>query len=177
MKSVLFICGVILGAIGTFAATLYLQKGNAPADQIVFSDKSFYDSRPGYNDGAVTVSGTLTGVDSRYANNSYVIACYHAYQACFVSYLEQVGPNQIGSLNLVAYPIVKWDAYVVVAQEESNTYSCVRTTITVERQTPNFLWVEEPTNQTQPNCKNSDTKVHKYTIEDSPGWKRIMGKK
>jgi hypothetical protein len=35
------------------------------------------------------------------------------------------------------------------------------------------LCVEEPVNQTQVMCAKSENKIRKYTIENSPGWKKI----
>jgi hypothetical protein len=43
-------------------------------------------------------------------------------------------------------------------------------------ETQNALWVQQPINQTRPECLKSDTKTHKYTVEDSIGWKRVNRK-
>ena len=75
------------------------------------------------------------------------------------------------------YPIVKLDALEIVATDEPGAFGCVKITITIDRKEQSLLWLEEPANQNLANCKDSDTNIHKYIIEDSPGWKRIFGKK
>ena len=52
---------------------------------------------------------------------------------------------------------------------------CQKITITIARKARQVAWVEEPINQTEPSCVNSTTAMAKYTIENSPGWKRIYG--
>jgi hypothetical protein len=129
----------------------------------------------------VGISGTLTGPDMAYANNSYIIACYRDQGECKVSGIEQIGHNQIGSMSPpFTYPIAKWTPGEVVAKDQAGpvakAFRCVDTTITIERQRKSVLWVEEPVNQTDPFCKNANTTIKKYTIEDSPGWKRLSGR-
>jgi hypothetical protein len=75
------------------------------------------------------------------------------------------------------YPIVKWNDYEVIAQEEPTLSGCFRVTITINRKRETLLWVEEPINQTKPSCKDADTTIRKYSIEDSPRWKQISGKR
>ena len=79
--------------------------------------------------------------------------------------------------DVLTYPIAKWSNDEIVAKDQTGPLpgltGCVRTTITIERQQKNALWVEEPINQTDPFCKNADTNVNKFTIEDAPGWKRL----
>ncbi len=36
-----------------------------------------------------------------------------------------------------------------------------------------MLWVEEPVNQTKPFCKDAKNETRKFTIEDSPAWKKL----
>jgi hypothetical protein len=73
----------------------------------------------------------------------------------------------------LASPIVKWNDYEIVAQEELSPIGCSRVTLTIDRKSQALLWLEEPANQTKPNCKDADTNIRKYSIEDSPGWKRL----
>jgi hypothetical protein len=49
--------------------------------------------------------------------------------------------------------------------------------LTIDRKRKALLWVEEPTNQTKPNCKDADTTIRKYSIEDAPAWTRVREKK
>jgi hypothetical protein len=179
-KLLVFICGFLLGVVGAIGTLIYWEarKPPPPEDQLVFAEKNFYDSKMDGEFGYVGISGTLTGKGMGYANNTYAVSCIRTYKACFVSYVQQIGHEQIGRMeNPSPYPIVKWSDYEVIAQEESNLFGCVRVTMTIDRKRETLLWVEEPINQTKPSCKDADTTIRKYTIEDSPGWKRIFGKK
>jgi hypothetical protein len=176
-KWLLFIGGVLLGAVGAFGVVIYFETQNKPDGQLVFAPKNFYDSKTDDGEfGYVGVSGSLTG--KGLDNNTYAISCMRTYKACFISSVNQIGHDQIGRMdNPYAYPIMKWNDYEVVAQEEASVIGCIRVTITIDRKTEAVLWVEEPINQTKPICKNFDTTIRKYTIEDSPGWKRIFGRR
>jgi hypothetical protein len=178
-KLMLFVCGLLLGVVGAFGTVVYLETHKPPQDdQLVFAQKNFWDSKQTGVDGYVGISGTLTGKDMAYPNNTYAVSCIGSYKACFVAYVEQIGHDQIGRMeNSSAYPIVKWTEYEVVAQEEASLTGCYRVTMTIDRKGEALLWLEEPINQTKPSCKNAGTSIRKYTIEDSPGWKKIFGKK
>src|ERR1700730_13658012 len=52
-------------------------------------------------------------------------------------------------------------------------HSAAKTTITIARSTKEALWVEEPINQTKPFCKESKNEIRKFSIEDSPAWKKV----
>jgi hypothetical protein len=178
-KLAIFIGGLLVGAVGAFGTLVYLEaRKPAPDDDIMFAKKVFFDSKQtALGDGYVGISGTLTGKNLGYPNNTYAVTCTKEWKGCFVSYVQQIGPNQIGRMESpFGYPIVKWDDYEVIAQEEPNLFGCLRVTITIDRKTEALLWVEEPINQTKPSCKNVDSTLRKYSIEDSPGWKRLFGK-
>jgi hypothetical protein len=179
-KLLVFIFGVLLGVVGAFGAIIYweMRKPAPPDDEIIFARKNFWDSQQAGADGYVSVSGTLTGKDMSYPNNTYALTCSKEYRACFVSYVQQIGHNQIGRMeNPFTLPIVKWNDYEVIAQEEPSPTGCARTTVTIDRKRQALLWLIEPINQTKPNCKDADTSIRKYSIEDSPGWKRIFENK
>jgi hypothetical protein len=144
-------------------------------DHLIFAPKNFYDSKePAGEFAAVHISGTLTGKNLGYPNNTYAVSCYGTYRACFVAYVEQIGHDQIGRMqNPAAYPIVKMNQFEVVAQEEAPLFGCYRVTITIDRKAEQLLWLEEPINQTKPNCKDADATNRKYSIEDSPGRKQF----
>jgi hypothetical protein len=179
MKWLFLLCGIILGAFGAVGAMNFLTRLRAVADQndqIIFAGKAFYNS-----EAVVTMTGTLTGPHLAYPNNTYNITCYRDRKECVVSSIEQIGHNQISTMYApLTYPIVKWSTDEIIAKDETGPLpkltGCLRTTITIERQEKSALWVEEPINQTDPFCKNADTNVNKYTIEDAPGWKRIFAK-
>jgi hypothetical protein len=154
---------------------LFLQQSawSAEDDDLIFAPKNFAD----FGDSVVGISGTLTGDGIGYKNNTYAIACYKERRACFISSIEQIGARQIGRMDYpYSYPIVKWDAYEVIAAEEPSMFGCNKATITTVRKRETALWVREPINQTRPECKDSDTRFYKWTIEDSLGWKRMHGK-
>jgi hypothetical protein len=143
------------------------------AKEIIFSSKSFYD--PGPEALFVAVSGTLTGNGVGYPNNSTMIVCYDHSRECLTYTVAQIGNNQIGSLDVpVAYPVVTWSAREIVASGNGDAFQCSKLTITLVRKSETALWVQEPINQSRPECKNADTTVRKWTIEDSPSWKAIF---
>jgi hypothetical protein len=95
---------------------------------------------------------------------------------CRLTSVNAIGGVQIGRMDApYAYEMRKWTQYEVVAGFESQ-FSCLKTTITIERSTKQVPWVEEPVNQTLPLCKDGENKMRKYTIENSPGWNSAFGK-
>lgn len=166
---------ILLGrmkALGSWLALATVQLAAAADNDIVFAAKNFSDL-----DEYVGVSGTLSGADVAYKNNTYAIACIKDRQECLVTYIEQIGPNQLGRLDYpVAYPIENWTPTHVVASEPLTSFGCARVTITIDRKTENAMWVEEPVNQSTSQCAKSDGRVRKYTVEQSIGWKRLNGK-
>jgi hypothetical protein len=175
MKMVIFIFGLIVGAIAAFGWIIYSETQKPKEDnQLVFAPKNFYDSGMNGEFGSVYISGTLTGKGLGYPNNTYAVSCYMRHKACFVAYVQQIGREQIGRMqNPADYPIVKWNDNEVVAREEPSLSGCYRVTMTIDRKLKTLLWLEEPINQTKANCRDSDTNIQKYTIEDSPQWKKI----
>jgi hypothetical protein len=132
-KLLLFICGLLLGAVGAFGAVIYLMANKpAPNEQIVFAPKNFYDTKQSGEFGLVAISGTLTGKGLGNPNNTYAVTCTKEWKACFISYVEQIGHNQIGRIqDPYSYPIVKWNDFEVIAQEEPSMFGCARVTITI----------------------------------------------
>ena len=174
MRSVLFLVGLVLGFLGGVGTIIYLQQRNKDTGEmsIVFAQKSYYETPA-----VVTVSGTLTGEGLGYPNNTYSIACFQDRKECWMTSVEAIGGLQIGRMDSpYAYDIRKWSPYEVIAGDDG-TFGCFKTTITIDRQSQQVLWVEEPVNQTQVMCAKSENKIRKYTIENSPGWKKIFGKK
>jgi hypothetical protein len=68
---------------------------------------------------------------------------------------------------------IKWDAYEVIATGSGDFVDCREVTINLERKTQTAVWVEEPINQSRAACKDADTKIYKWTIEDPPFWKAL----
>jgi hypothetical protein len=96
---------------------------------------------------------------------------------CVTLSVDQIGHNQIGRLDApTAYPITKWDVGEIVATGPGDTNNCKRITISIGRKTETALWVEEPTNQSTLACKNSESKIYKWTLEDPPTWKAMRSR-
>jgi hypothetical protein len=159
--------------MGAIAMALCVNNAWGADDDIEFAPKNFAD----LGDMTVGISGTLTGDSIGLKNNTYVITCMKDHHECFITSIGQIGDHQIGRLDYVySIPITKWNAYEVVATEDATPWSCSKTTITLVRKSETALWVREPINQTSPQCKNADTKIRKWTIEDSLVGKRMHNK-
>lgn len=142
--------------------------------QIVFAAKAFYDSVETTGDAFVYVSGTLSGEGVAYKNNTMAISCYKDRMECLTNKVEQIAPNYVGRLDTpTSYPVTKWDANEIVAKDFADTGHCRKVTINIVRKSEIVVWVEEPANQSTSACKDADTRLLKWTIEDSPGWKAL----
>jgi hypothetical protein len=185
MRGAIFLlCGLVLGAVGAAAGIFYLQQRNQAVldDQIVLAQKNFYDSGDDSTYPMIVMSGTLTAGDDvppgqrlAYPNNTHAITCEKIAGTCSLSSIEQIGPKQMGRMDGPwPYQIQKWNAYQIVAgDDEPGGPSCFKVTITIERKLQKLLWVQEPINQATPLCEHADSHVSKYTIEDSPGWRKL----
>ncbi len=174
MRWVLLFAGLMVGYVGGAGSIVYLHERNKDTGEmsIVFAQKSYYETPA-----LVTVSGTLTGEGMAYPNNTYSIACFQDRKECWMTSVQAIGAQQIGRMDApYEYEIRKWSQHEVVAGDDGS-FGCFKTTITIDRQSKQVLWVEEPVNQTQMMCAKSENKIRKYTIENSPGWIKIFGKK
>jgi hypothetical protein len=163
----------------TFILALVLLgcKGSEPEQQIVFASKSFYDDAKTNGSGMIYVAGTLTGEDLGYKNNSTVVACYADRMECLTYSVEQIGPNLIGRLDMpVSYPVIKWNSDEIVASGQGDWINCNKVTISIIRKSETTIWVTEPINQSNAQCRNSNTKILKWSIEDPPFWKATLRK-
>jgi hypothetical protein len=174
MRWALLFVGLVVGFIGGAGSIIYVQERNKDTGEmsIVFADKFYYDGN-----GVVSVSGTLTGDGIGYPNNTCSMACFQDRKECWMTSVQAIGGLQIGRMDApYTYEIRTWSQYEVVAGDDGS-FGCFKTTITIDRQLKKFLFVEEPVNQTKVMCAKSENKIRKYTIESSPGWNRIFGKK
>jgi hypothetical protein len=145
-----------------------------PEQQIMFAKKEFYDSAQTTGDGVVYIAGTLSGDGVLYKNNTVAVTCYKDRMECLTYSIEQIGLNQVSRLaEPTSYEITKWDSYEIVATGLVNSVICRKETISIVRKSESAVWVEEPINQSSAVCKNADTRILKFTIEDSPGWKAL----
>jgi hypothetical protein len=171
-----FIVGLLIGLVGGAGGTLYLVAQSKPADvnEIAFSSKGFVDF-DGY-DPYITVNGTMAGDNEAYPNNTYGIRCFKKQMLCWIASVEQYADHPklaVSNMNgPYAVKVVEWIPDEVVAGDDGSD-GCVKTTITISRKTKELLWVDEPVNQTQPFCKDADTKIRKRWIEDSPTMKKL----
>jgi hypothetical protein len=177
MKWVRLIVGLVVGFVAGAGSLVYLQERNRATQDtgemsIIFAKKFYYD-----NSELVTVSGTLTGLGQAYPNNTYSIACFKERTECWLTSVSAIGTQQIGRMDPpYAYEVRKWWDSEVVAGD-NGTLACIKTTVTIDRKSEQVLWVEEPVNQTKVMCAKSENKTRKFTIENSPGWDKIFGKK
>lgn len=142
-----------------------------PPEEIIFPAKSFFDG--GGAGGYVYMTGTLTGEGIPYKNNTAVIVCYRQRRECLTYSVDQIGSRQIGRLDSpLFYDVTLWNDDEVVASSE---FVCSKVTIRLTRKTETALWVVEPINHSRDQCRNADTKALKWTIEDSPAWKDMLG--
>jgi hypothetical protein len=142
-------------------------------EHVKFAPKNFFDYKE-----SVGVSGTLTGPDLGFKMNSYAVQCIKELNHCIVASVEAIGDNHIGRLDYpYLVPVIKWNDYEVVAQEEMPLFACSRLTFTITRKQETALWVQEPVNQTKAECAKSDGKYRKYTIEDPPYWKEMKSRR
>jgi hypothetical protein len=156
----------IFNVLGLYVIYRFTQDGK----QIALPPKSYSYSAIGGFD-AVSVVGTLTGEGYGYPNNSVSINCHKNSMECFVSTIAQIGDNQLGWWeNATRYTVAEWTPEIVVAVHDG---LCDKTTITFARASEAVLWVSEPTNQTNLTCKDSDTRIYKWAIEESPYRKKL----
>ena len=73
-----------------------LRSGDHTDENIIFGSKSYSDTGNAY----VDVSGTLSGEGIGYSNNTTNIFCDKNSAECWVSSIEQIGHNQLGTLVL-----------------------------------------------------------------------------
>ena len=172
MRAVLFIVGLVVGLVCGVAGLIYLRDGMSTE----FAKKYFNDEKEDF----VSVSGTLTG-EIEFPNNACSIACYRNLNQCWIACVQAINGSQLGPITPpFFYEIHSWTTNEIVAASSVSSgplIACYKTTIKIERSTEQVLWEEEPVNQTNPICKDSENKSRKSSIEDAPSWKNIFGRK
>jgi hypothetical protein len=142
------------------------QDGTDGGRDIIFGKKIFSDLG-----GIVSISGTVTGDGVRYKNNSVNVTCYKDYSECLVVEIDQIGERQVGSLDTPLYfPIIKWDAYEVIAELDV-LGSCLSDTIRLDRRTKTGIWERGPGHVP---CNEGESPIHIWTIEDPPFWRNFL---
>jgi hypothetical protein len=113
----------VLACVALSMAFFQPDAGAAADDDILFAPKAFFD------DGvSVEISGTLTGDDLPYKNNTVVVACYRDRRECLTYSIEEIGPNQMGRLvSPIIFPITAWNAFEVTATQDASVVDCRKT--------------------------------------------------
>jgi hypothetical protein len=170
---------ILLGCIilGGFYYVSQLNKQNSISTRVssgyVFAPKAFYAEKE-----SVYVSGTRTG-EGENGNNTAAITCSKQKMECLIVDVRGISETSCQLSRLaspLAIPITKWNDYTIIATDKNSydTYSCFQTTISIDLNSEDVLWVEEPINQSQLSCKDvSDNKIRKWTIENPPFWKNV----
>jgi len=141
-------------------------------NNIIFGERFYYENP---DEEVVYVTGTMTGPGIAYPNNTVGLTCYRDRNYCSYISVHATRANRIARMDPPnEYDIVKWDDEEIIAEDQS-TVDCQKITITIARKARQVEWVEESINQTEAGCVNPTTAMVKYTIENSPGWKRIYG--
>jgi len=153
---------------------LYIEQLRKPEpsgnNNIIFGEKFYYENP---DEDAVYVTGTMSGSGIAYPDNTVGLTCYRDRNYCSYTSVYAIGANHIVRIDPPSeYDIVKWDGDEIIAEDQFN---CQKITITIARKARQVAWVGEPINQTEASCVNATAEMVKYTIENSPGWKRIFG--
>jgi len=115
----------------------------------------------------------MTNPGIAYPNNTVGLTCHRDRNYCSYISVHATRANNIARMDTPnEYDIVKWDDEEIIAADQS-TVDCQKITITIARKARQVEWIEESINQTEASCVNPTTAMVKYTIENSPGWKRI----
>jgi hypothetical protein len=168
---------LLLLVVATSACEQHSQQATNPDQDVVFAAKAFYNGeRAGGIEEIVYIAGALTGAHVGYPNNYTVITCYRTHMECVVVSIDQIGSHQLGRIDIPDfYDVTKWDKDVIIAGGQSDLFNCYHLTITIVRTARSAFWVNEPINSADPKCKDKDHETYKWTIEDPPSWKAIMG--
>ncbi|MBU6415210.1 hypothetical protein KGQ34_03145, partial [Patescibacteria group bacterium] len=142
---------VVIAIVAYYFGRLSNQPKILP-ETYIFSQKTFFDNKDivsnfGNRFEEVSVSGTLTGNDIEHnvhivgilgnKDNTIAITCYKDRMECLVNSIVGISKTscQLGMLNTLSLPIIKWDDYVITATDENkfDTFDCIKTTINIDR--------------------------------------------
>ena len=160
---------LILFLLLIFSISLPAFSGNY--GDIVFEDKQFFA-----DDYAIHIAGTIIGNGIWGQNNTVTIICSKSDKKCDFAVIEQIGPNQLGAIEIFSYEIIKFESKIVIATDDVEFVSCQKTTIKIDIVNKTVSGLIEPTKKTSPFCKTTDPKIYTWTVEDNPNWKKIMGR-
>jgi hypothetical protein len=87
--------------------------------------------------------------------------------------MRQNGPRTISSIDApYDLGITQWSDSEITALADG-ALGCAKTTLTIARKTQEAFWLDEPVNLAEPQCKDADRQTRRYSIEDSPGRKKL----
>jgi hypothetical protein len=142
-------------------------------DQILFAPKAFTTIGEDY----VYAAGTLTGPNLGHTNNSVAVTCFKDRLECISYQVEQIGPNQIGRLDVpTLYRVTNWTTDEIAATEPPDPTACRSASVRIVPSSKTVIWTEIPINRGSPNCASSAKLVFNLTMEDPPDWKALRGK-
>src|SRR5436305_9482540 len=72
-------------------------------EYIMFPRKQFFEI-----ENTIVAIGTLTGEGIGYPNNTMKFQCTKTTRECIVATVEEIGKNQVGTIDLKSFEIVKW---------------------------------------------------------------------
>ena len=162
----------VLATVSAFSISLVAARDDTSKGDIIFSRKTFVDN-PEILGGFVSISGTLTGDGLAYTNNTINVSCYRDRTECWASKIDQIGPNQIGSLRPPNwFSIATWNETEIVAD---NGTDCPKIVVTLDRKSQTAIWMQGVINTNndagENPCTYPDMQTYKWTIEDPP-WAR-----
>lgn len=179
-----YVIGAVVGGalVGGLVIWKPFHKPTPMDNQITFTDYSYFDNaKAAPGNGWVSISGSLDRPDmsemnpNRPPNNTYTISCDQSEMKCHIASAEQIGDHQVNEITLTEFRIREWGPSEIVATDtdDDNPFSCVKNTLTIERNMQKTFYVAQPMNVAAPICAKADTKTIKYTIEASRVWRYL----
>lgn len=160
------VSGLLIGAGGMRVAwKLDNQIASGPERPWALPDLE-YQEFPYNNAQTIYVTGTLIGKGVGYPVNTWKMGCYKDEGICRIASVEEIGRDQLGSIDVNDWPIITWSDHTVVAQSDpSDTTSCAKSTITVNRDAKSVTYTMIPKNQDASYCKFlHDSKTYEWHI-------------
>lgn len=146
--------GLIVAGGVWFAKAQDNQISSGPDRAWALPDYQYYEW-PHDDPQSVFVSASLIGNDMAYPVNTWDIKCYHAENICHTADVEEIGRDQLGGITTNDWPIATWTDHIIIAQTDpSDTTSCGRATITVNRDAKTVSYTFVPMNTDKDYCKH-----------------------
>jgi len=176
-----FLIGVTAGGalVGGLVFWHPFRKSTPIDNQITFTDYQFSDNKLS-TDGWIQISGSLNNPklsekdEDQANNNTLTIQCTQRNLKCNVARIEQIGNNQVNEISIDEFSISSWTQNKVIATDyEGDDSTCVKNEIVIERASQKSFYISTPIHTSRPNCINAETKINKFTIENSKVWRYL----